>query len=293
MSSTTKKTSPKALEKLMQHTHGNDQQIVFRGAKTHNLKNIDIILPKNKVITVTGVSGSGKSSFAFDTLYKEGQYRYIESLSSYLRQFFNLGTRPEIDYSSGLSPAIAIEQNKRVGNVRSTVGTLTEIDDYLRLLFAKLGTLYCYSCGTAIKAQTIDQIMDQIRHQYHEEKVYLLQEAGTYTDASGFQKFFEKNRKKVEAGKGFTRYLIMKGDENGVANKNTKKKPKADESNIIEYFYLETPQIPKEYFPVKTYGIFDRVTVEEAKMGRLKEDIIKILSEVKKFGVARTDGQKA
>lgn len=112
--------------------------IKFQGVRTHNLKNIDVEIPKNKLITITGVSGSGKSSLAFDTIYKEGQYRYIESLSSYLRQFFNLGERPEIDHCSGLSPAIAIEQNKKGGNSRSSVGTLTEIDDYLRLLYAKL-----------------------------------------------------------------------------------------------------------------------------------------------------------
>ncbi|MBP7062327.1 hypothetical protein KA037_02245 [Patescibacteria group bacterium] len=131
-----KKIAEPGLDK--HHIPESGDVIHFHGVKTHNLKNIDVSIPKNKITTVTGVSGSGKSSFAFDTLYKEGQYRYIESLSSYLRQFFNLGTRPEIDYCSGLSPAIAIEQNKRAGNSRSTVGTLTEIDDYLRLLLAKL-----------------------------------------------------------------------------------------------------------------------------------------------------------
>ena len=141
----------------------NEEEIVFQGVRTHNLKDIDLILPKNKLITITWVSGSGKSSLAFETIYKEGQYRYIESLSSYLRQFFNLGDRPEIDYCSGLSPAIAIEQNKRSGNSRSTVGTLTEIDDYIRLLFAKLGDTYCYHCGAKIEPKTIDQIMDTIK----------------------------------------------------------------------------------------------------------------------------------
>jgi excinuclease ABC subunit A len=121
------------------------EKITFQGVRTHNLKNIDIELPKNQIITITGVSGSWKSSLAFDTIYKEGQFRYIESLSSYLRQFFNLGERPEIDHCTGLSPAIAIEQNKKTGNSRSSVGTLTEIDDYLRLLFAKLGEPYCYN----------------------------------------------------------------------------------------------------------------------------------------------------
>ena len=133
------------------------EKITFQGIRTHNLKNIDIEIPKNQIITITGVSGSGKSSLAFDTIYKEWQFRYIESLSSYLRQFFNLGERPEIDHCTGLSPAIAIEQNKKTGNSRSSVGTLTEIDDYLRLLFAKLGEPYCYNCHKEIKPQTIEQ----------------------------------------------------------------------------------------------------------------------------------------
>gem|GEM_PF-6435583 len=115
-----------------------ENSIVLQGVNTNNLKNVDVEIPKNKVITMTGVSGSGKSSLAFHTIYKEGQFRYIESLSSYLRQMFNLGSRPELEYSSGLSPAVSIEQNKRVGNSRSTMGTLTELDDYLRLMMSKL-----------------------------------------------------------------------------------------------------------------------------------------------------------
>ena len=141
-------------------------EIVFQWVNTNNLKNIDVTLPKNKVIAVTGVSGSGKSSFAFDTIYKEWQFRYIESLSSFLRQFFNLWTRPEIDHCTGLSPAIAIEQNKKWWNSRSTVWTLTEIDDYMRLLFAKLGDSYCYKCGKQIEPTTVDQIMDELKKNY-------------------------------------------------------------------------------------------------------------------------------
>jgi excinuclease ABC subunit A len=114
-----------------------DSEIILQWIRTNNLKDIDLVLPKNKLITITGVSWSWKSSLAFETIYKEWQYRYIESLSSYLRQFFNLWDRPEIDYCAWLSPAIAIEQNKRTWNSRSTVWTVTEIDDYIRLLFAK------------------------------------------------------------------------------------------------------------------------------------------------------------
>jgi len=157
-----------------------------------------VTFPKNKIVTITGVSGSGKSSLAFDTIYKEGQFRYIESLSSYLRQFFNLGERPDIEYSSGLSPAIAIEQNKRVANIRSTVGTLTEIDDYLRLMFAKLGQPYCYSCGDPIKAQSVESIMGAIVKQFNDNKVYIISELGKYADGPSFLKFVKKNRTKMD-----------------------------------------------------------------------------------------------
>jgi excinuclease ABC subunit A len=243
-------------------------EIVFQWVKTHNLKNIDIKLPKNKVIVVTGVSGSGKSSFAFDTVYKEWQFRYIESLSSYLRQFFNLGTRPEIEHCSGLSPAIAIEQNKKAWNSRSTVWTLTEIDDYMRLLFAKLGDSYCYSCGKEIKPTSIDVIMDDIKKDYMDQRIFILKEAWEIKDNEHLLKFVKKNRNKVEKWNWFTRYLLIWQS----------KEP-------VEYFYLEEPNVPKDYFPIKIYGIYDRVTVEKSKLDRLKEDIIKILWETEKFGV--------
>lgn len=291
---------------IIQNLENLETKITFQGVKTHNLKNIDVELPKNKLITITGVSGSGKSSFAFDTIYKEGQYRYIESLSSYLRQFFNLGERPEIEYCSGLSPAIAIEQNKKAGNSRSSVGTLTEIDDYLRLLFAKLGDSYCYNCGKEIKPQTIEQIMDEIQNEYLGQKIYLLQESGKFEKKSDLMEFVKKNRNKVEKWKGFTRYLLVaeKSDKKSdTSEKQSIKKTKHKSSILdfsdnvsdlsvlepIEYFYLETPNVPDDYFPLNTYGIYDRVTVEKEKLWRLKEDIIKILGEFKKFGIYQTD----
>ena len=260
-------------------------KITFQWIKTHNLRDIDLELPKNKLITITWVSGSGKSSLAFDTIYKEGQYRYIESLSSYLRQFFNLGERPEIDHCSGLSPAIAIEQNKKWGNSRSSVGTLTEIDDYLRLLYAKLGDSYCYNCGKEIKPQTIEQVMKEIQTSYMNQKIYLLQESGKFQKKEDLTEFVKKNRNKVEKWKWFTRYLLV-ADTSVAWEKWTKKKWSLDP---IEYFYLETPNVPAEYFPINTYGIYDRVTVEEEKLWRLKEDIIKILWEFKKFGIYVTE----
>ena len=300
-------------------------KIVFRGIRTHNLKDIDISIPKWQIIAVAWVSGSGKSSCAFDTIYKEWQYRYIESLSSYLRQFFNLGERPDIDYTHGLSPAIAIEQNKRVWNARSTVGTLTEIDDYLRLMYAKLGDIYSYGSGKMIKPQGIDEITKRLKEQYFGQKVYLVQEAGKYEDEREFLKFVKKNRLKVENNDGFTRYLVMTNqweqtgtsewdvieqddeitDENETysatvnivskARDSQKKKLQnqaKQDSAVIEYFYLESPRIPEKFFPVRVYGIFDRVTIDEEKIGRIREDIIKILSMTKKFWVYQVLGEK-
>jgi len=137
-------------------------RIFIKGAREHNLKNIDVVIPKNKMVVITGPSGSGKSTLAFDTIYAEGQRRYVESLSSYARQFLELMEKPDVDYIEGLSPAISIEQKTLSKNPRSTVGTVTEIYDYLRLLFARIGHVYCYSCGKEIKSQHAPQIVDNI-----------------------------------------------------------------------------------------------------------------------------------
>ena len=136
-------------------------QIVVRGARTHNLKNITVTIPRDQLVVVTGLSGSGKSSLAFDTLYAEGQRRYVESLSSYARQFLQLMDKPDVDSIEGLSPAISIEQKSTSHNPRSTVGTITEIHDYLRLLFARIGEARCPEHGTVLKAQTVSQMVDQ------------------------------------------------------------------------------------------------------------------------------------
>jgi len=137
-------------------------RIFVKGARQHNLKNIDVELPRNKMVVITGPSGSGKSTLAFDTIYAEGQRRYVESLSSYARQFLELMDKPDMDYIEGLSPAISIEQKTISRNPRSTVGTVTEIYDYLRLLFARIGHVFCYSCGKEIKSQHAPQIVDSI-----------------------------------------------------------------------------------------------------------------------------------
>jgi excinuclease ABC subunit A len=137
--------------------------IVVKGAREHNLKNIDVIIPRNKLVVITGVSGSGKSSLAFDTIYAEGQRRYVESLSAYARQFLGRMEKPEVDYIGGLSPAISIDQKGTSKNPRSTVGTITEIYDYLRLLFARVGHPHCPKCGREITVQTVQQIVDAIQ----------------------------------------------------------------------------------------------------------------------------------
>lgn len=136
--------------------------ITIRGAKEHNLKDVSLKLPKNELIVFTGVSGSGKSSLAFDTIFAEGQRRYIESLSTYARQFLGQMDKPNVEYIDGLSPAISIDQKSTSNNPRSTVGTVTEIYDYLRLLYARVGTPYCPNCGDEIKPQTIDEIVNSI-----------------------------------------------------------------------------------------------------------------------------------
>mgnify|MGYP000729738102 FL=1 len=138
------------------------ENIIVKGARANNLKNIDVTIPRDKLVVMTGVSGSGKSSLAFDTIYAEGQRRYVESLSSYARMFLGQMDKPDVDYIEGLSPAISIDQKTTSKNPRSTVGTVTEIYDYLRLLWARAGTPHCPSCGKEIRQQTIDQIIDQV-----------------------------------------------------------------------------------------------------------------------------------
>jgi len=137
-------------------------KIVIRGARTHNLKNVDLDLPRDKFVVITGLSGSGKSSLAFDTLYAEGQRRYVESLSTYARQFLSLMEKPDVDHIEGLSPAISIEQKSTSHNPRSTVGTITEIYDYLRLLYARAGIPRCPDHDVALEAQTVSQMVDQV-----------------------------------------------------------------------------------------------------------------------------------
>mgnify|MGYP006285628811 CR=1 FL=1 len=149
-------------------------KIIIKGAKEHNLKNIDVEIPRNKFVVITGLSGSGKSSLAFDTIYAEGQRRYVESLSAYARQFLGQMEKPDVDYIEGLSPAISIDQKTTSKNPRSTVGTVTEIHDYLRLLFARVGLPHCHICGRIISRQTVDQIVDQIKALRDDLKIQIM-----------------------------------------------------------------------------------------------------------------------
>ena len=178
------------------------QQIKIRGARTHNLKNIDVDLPRDRLIVITGLSGSGKSSLAFDTLYAEGQRRYVESLSAYARQFLSMMDKPDVDSIEGLSPAIAIEQKATSHNPRSTVGTVTEIYDYLRLLFARAGIARCPDHGIALAAQTVSQMVDQILKMPEGLAILLL--APLVVDRKGeHAEVFEQLR-----GQGFVRARI-------------------------------------------------------------------------------------
>jgi excinuclease ABC subunit A len=148
--------------------------LIIKGAREHNLKNIDVEIPRDKLVVITGLSGSGKSSLAFDTIYAEGQRRYVESLSAYARQFLGLMERPDVDYIEGLSPAISIEQKTVSTNPRSTVGTVTEVYDFLRLLYARAGTQFCVNDGSRVQKQSVDQIIDAIMKMPQGTKIQIL-----------------------------------------------------------------------------------------------------------------------
>ncbi len=176
--------------------------IVIKGAREHNLKDVDLVLPRNRLIVVTGLSGSGKSSLAFDTIYAEGQRRYVESLSSYARQFLGQMEKPDVDYIEGLSPAISIDQKSTSRNPRSTVGTVTEVYDYLRLFFARVGTPHCYRCGREISTQSSEQIVDSIADLPEGTRIVLL--APLVRGRKGeYAKLFEEIMKE-----GFTRVRV-------------------------------------------------------------------------------------
>ena len=178
------------------------ENIIVKGARENNLKNINTKIPRNKFVVVTGVSGSGKSSLAFDTIYAEGQRRYVESLSAYARQFLGRMVKPDVDYIEGLSPAISIDQKGTSHNPRSTVGTVTEVYDYLRLLFARVGKPHCPKCQRPVQRQTIQEIVDEIIRLPPETRFMVL--APVVRDRKGeYKDVFESARKK-----GFVRVRV-------------------------------------------------------------------------------------
>ena len=177
-------------------------KIAIRGAREHNLQDIDIDIPRDQLVVITGLSGSGKSSLAFDTIYAEGQRRYVESLSSYARQFLGQMDKPDLDSIDGLSPAVSIDQKTTSRNPRSTVGTVTEIYDYLRLLYARMGTPHCPECGRVIERQTTDQVADKILEAGQGRRAYVL--APVVLGRKGeYVKLFEDLRKE-----GFSRVRV-------------------------------------------------------------------------------------
>lgn len=219
-------------------------KILIRGAREHNLKNINVEIPRNKLVVITGLSGSGKSSLAFDTIYAEGQRRYVESLSAYARQFLGLMQKPDVDYIEGLSPAISIDQKTTSKNPRSTVGTVTEIYDYFRLLFARIGIPHCPKCGKEIKQQTIDQMVDAVMS--HETGTRLLILAPVIRGKKGEHvKVFEDARKN-----GYIRAIV---DDNMVELEDEISLEKNKKHNIEL--------------------VIDRVIVKEENRGRIADSL--------------------
>ena len=211
-----------------------EDKIIIRGAKENNLKDVDLVIPRNKFIVFTGLSGSGKSSLAFDTIYAEGKRRYVESLSSYARQFLGQMEKPNVEYIEGLSPAISIDQKTTSRNPRSTVGTVTEIYDYLRLLYSKIGTPHCPKCGKEIKQQTIDQMVDKILELPEKTKIQIL--APVVKGRKGEHvKVFENIKKN-----GFVRVRVdgemyeLEGEDIKL-EKNKKHNIKKEKGALIEY----------------------------------------------------------
>ncbi|MEK7075349.1 MAG: excinuclease ABC subunit UvrA, partial [Patescibacteria group bacterium] len=220
--------------------------IKIRGAKQHNLKNINLDLPSNKLIVMTGLSGSGKSSLAFDTIYAEGQRRYVESLSAYARQFLGLMDKPDVESIEGLSPAISIDQKSASHNPRSTVGTVTEIYDYLRLLYARVGVPHCPVCGKKISGQTVSQMIDQLSNLPHGSKIILM--APFIKDQKGEHKHVLEEAKKAGYARVRVDSIVMDLDEALRLNLDKKKK------HSIEV-------------------VIDRITIDKDERGRLADSL--------------------
>ncbi len=221
-----------------------DSSIVIRGAREHNLQNVDVTIPRDKLVVITGLSGSGKSSLAFDTIYAEGQRRYVESLSSYARQFLGQMDKPDLDSIDGLSPAVSIDQKTTSKNPRSTVGTVTEIYDYLRLLFARIGVPHCPECGRVIERQTTDQVADKILEAGQGRRAFIM--APVVRGRKGeFAKLFEDLRRE-----GFSRVRVD-GEVRSL-----------DDSIELDKKYKHDIQV-----------VVDRIVIRENSLGRIAEGV--------------------
>ncbi len=227
-----------------------NDKISIRGARQHNLKGIDVDLPRNKLIVMTGLSGSGKSSLAFDTIYAEGQRRYVESLSAYARQFIGLMDKPDVDKIEGLSPAISIDQKSASHNPRSTVGTVTEIYDYMRLLYARIGVPHCPVCGKKIQSQTVQAMVDQLLNLPVDSRIILL--APFIKDQKGEHKVIFEQIKKA----GFARVRL--------------------DGTVMDLNEAQNLRLDKQ----KKHTIdvvVDRVSINKADKGRISESLEKAL----------------
>src|SRR4051812_42983507 len=208
--------------------------IRIRGARTHNLKNISLDVPRNKLVVITGLSGSGKSSLAFDTLYAEGQRRYVESLSAYARQFLQLMDKPDVDLIEGLPPAISIEQKATSHNPRSTVGTITEIHDYLRLLYARAGTPFCPDHHVALEAQSVSQMVDTVMALPQDTRLMVL--APVVRDRKGeFTELFADMQ-----GQGYVRFRVNGQTYEATDVPKLKKTEKHDIDVVIDRVKIST-----------------------------------------------------
>src|ERR1700759_4880933 len=231
--------------------------IIIKGARVHNLKNMDVAIPKNKLVVITGMSGSGKSSLAFDTLYAEGQRRYVESLSSYARQFLGRMNKPDVDYIKGIAPAIAIEQKVITSNPRSTVGTSTEIYDYLKLLFSRIGKTYSPVSGQVVKRDTVTDVVNFITSLPDETQVTILCPLHPHNNRS------LKEELAVLLQKGFVRVEYQEKieriesilEDKSIANDPLEEKTKSKKSKASETQELHAPTAVRI--------VIDRVTKNE------------------------------
>ena len=234
------------------------KNIEVKKASVHNLKGIDVDIPRDKLVIITGVSGSGKSSLAFDTIYAEGQRRYVESLSAYARQFLGVMDKPEVQSITNLSPTISIEQRKLSRNPRSTVGTVTETHDYLRVLFARTGNVYCYNCGKEVSSQTVDEIVTQILSYPKDSRLYILAPI-----ARGKKGTFSAELRRI-GEKGYVRVII-----DG------------------EIFDIEkTPDLDKNK-PHNIEIVVDRIKVKKEIRSRIADSVETALSETEGILILR------